>query len=147
MTLAGVLSRIGIAVAVAVSGVSHAYLYIHGYRHIPTIGTAFLVQASVSFALAALILVGGPAWLRWAAAMLAGGSLVAFGLSRTVGLFGFSEQGWQPSPHAAIDVVAEVLVVALWAVEVVGQLGTVRARQLSRSARATSTRHPVETPR
>jgi hypothetical protein len=36
-------------------------------------------------------------------------------LSRTVGLFGFSEQGWQPSPHAAVDMVAEVLVVGLWA--------------------------------
>jgi hypothetical protein len=115
MTLAGLVTRIGIAVALAVSGVSHAYLYVHGYRHIPTIGTAFIVQASVSFALAILILVGGPAWLRWAGAMLAGGSLVAFALSRTVGLFGFSEQGWQPSPHAAVDLVAEVLVVGLWA--------------------------------
>ena len=113
MTLAGLVTRIGIAVALAVSGISHAYLYIHGYRHIPTIGTAFIVQASVSFALAILILVGGPAWLRWAAAMLAGGSLVAFALSRTVGLFGFSEQGWQPSPHAAVDLVAEVLTVGL----------------------------------
>jgi hypothetical protein len=115
MTFAGLVTRIGIAVALAVSGVSHAYLYMHGYRHIPTIGTAFLVQASVSFALAILILVGGPAWLRWAGAMLAGGSLVAFALSRTVGLFGFSEQGWQPSPHAAVDMVAEVLAIGLWA--------------------------------
>ena len=115
MTLAGLVTRIGIAVALAVCGVSHAYLYMHGYRHIPTIGTAFIVQASVSFALAILILVGGPAWLRWAWAMLAGGSLVAFALSRTVGLFGFSEQGWQPSPHAAVDLVAAVLAVGLWA--------------------------------
>lgn len=113
MTLASLVTRIGIAVALAVTGISHAYLYIHGYQHIPTIGTAFIVQASVSFALAILILFGGPAWLRWAAAMLAGGSLVAFALSRTVGLFGFSEQGWQPSPHAAVDLVAEVLVVGL----------------------------------
>lgn len=113
MTLASLVTRIGIAVALAVTGISHAYLYIHGYHHIPTIGTAFIVQASVSFALAILILFGGPAWLRWAAAMLAGGSLVAFALSRTVGLFGFSEQGWQPSPHAAVDLVAEVLVVGL----------------------------------
>jgi hypothetical protein len=146
MTLAGVLSRIAIAAAVAVSGVSHAYLYIHGYQHIPTIGKAFLVQASASLALAVLILAGGPAWLRWVAAMLAGGSLVAFGLSRTVGLFGFSEQGWQPSPHAAIDVVAELLVVALWAVDVVGQLRAVRAGHPSRRPLATSTMHPVETP-
>ncbi|MBV8178987.1 MAG: hypothetical protein JOY55_00815 [Mycobacterium sp.] len=113
MTLAGLVTRIGIAVALGVTGISHAYLYIHGYQHIPTIGTAFIVQASVSFALAILILFGGPAWLRWAAAVLAGGSLVAFALSRTVGLFGFSEQGWQPSPHAAVDLVAEVLVVGL----------------------------------
>jgi hypothetical protein len=114
MNFANVVTRAGIAVALAVSGLSHAYLYIHGYQHIPTIGTAFVVQASVSFALAALILVGGPAWLRWAAAMLAGGSLMAFVLSRTVGLFGFSEQGWQPSPHAAVDVAAELLTIGLW---------------------------------
>jgi len=121
MTSAGLVTRIGIALALAVTGVSHAYLYIHGYRHIPTIGTAFLLQASVSFAFAALILLGGPAWLRWAGAMLAGGSLVAFGLSRTVGLFGFSEQGWQPSPHAALSAVAEVLTVALWLAYLIGR--------------------------
>jgi hypothetical protein len=121
MTSAGLVTRIGIALALTVTGVSHAYLYIHGYRHIPTIGTAFLIQASVSFALAALILVGGPAWLRWAGAMLAGGSLVAFALSRTVGLFGFSEQGWQPSPHAALSAVAEVLTVVLWLAYLIGR--------------------------
>jgi hypothetical protein len=36
-------------------------------------------------------------------------------LSRTVGLFGFSERGWQPSPHAVVDLVAELLIVGLWA--------------------------------
>jgi hypothetical protein len=114
MTFAGVITRIGIAAALAVSGISHAYLYIHGYQHIPTIGAAFILQASLSFAVAALILIGGPGWLRWAAAMAAGGALVAFVLSRTVGLFGFSERGWQPSPHAAVSVVAELLTVGLW---------------------------------
>jgi hypothetical protein len=115
-----ILIRLAMAVAVATSGISHAYLYVNGYHHIPMIGPAFLVQAGVSFALALLILVGGPWWLQWAAAALAGGALVAFVLSRTVGLFGFSETGWQPSPHAAISVIAEVLTVALWAVYVVG---------------------------
>ena len=115
MTFVGSVARIGIAATLAVSGISHAYLYIHGYRHIPIIGAAFAVQASVCFAVALLILIGGPAWLRWAAAMLAGGSLVAFALSRTVGLFGFSERGWQPSPHAVVSVVAELLTVGLWA--------------------------------
>ncbi len=115
MTFADILTRIGMAAAVAVSGLSHAYLYIHGYQHIPMIGTAFVVQAAVSFALAPLILIGGPGWLRWAAAMLAGGALVAFALSRTVGLFGFSEQGWEPSPDAMISVAAELLTIGLWA--------------------------------
>jgi hypothetical protein len=109
------LLRIGIAASLAVSAADHAYLYIHGYQYIPTIGTAFLIQASVSFAVALLIVLGGPGWLRWVAAAVAGGSLVAFTLSRTVGLFGFSERGWDPAPHAAIAVGAEVLTVLLWA--------------------------------
>jgi hypothetical protein len=121
MIFADAVTRIGIAVAMAVSGVSHPYLYIHGYQHIPTIGAAFVLQASVSFAVAVLILIGGPGWLRWAAAMVAGGALVAFVLSRTVGLFGFSERGWQPSPHAAVSVVAELLTVGLWVAYLVGR--------------------------
>lgn len=115
-----ILIRIGIALALVISGISHTYLYIHGYQHIPLIGTAFLVQASVSFALALLILIGGPWWLRWTAAALAGGALAAFALSRTVGLFGFSERGWQPSPHATISVAAELAAVGLWAVYALG---------------------------
>lgn len=115
MTLAGFMARIGIALTLGVSGVSHTYLYIHGYQHIPTVGAAFVVQASISLAIAVLILVGGPGWLQWVAAVVAGGSLVAFALSRTVGLFGFSERGWQPSPQAAVSVVAELLTVGLWA--------------------------------
>jgi hypothetical protein len=114
------VTRSAFAVALAASGFSHAYLYIHGYHHIATIGTAFVVQASVSFALAVLIVVGGPSWLQWAAAALAGGALGAFALSRTVGLFGFSETGWEPPPHAAISVVSELVVVGLWAVSVIG---------------------------
>jgi hypothetical protein len=116
MRLTDIALRLGIAATLAISGAGHAYLYIHGYRYIPNIGTAFLLQASVSLAVAVLLVIGGPAWLRWAAAALAAGSLVAFTLSRTVGLLGFSERGWQPSPHAAISVIAEALTVALWAV-------------------------------
>ncbi|MEE2854520.1 MAG: hypothetical protein VX424_17930 [Actinomycetota bacterium] len=115
MSLTSILVRLGLAVSLTVSAASHAYLYVHGYRHIPTIGTAFLVQASLSFAVALLILIGGPAWLRWAGAALAAGSLVAFVMSRTVGLSGFLERGWDPAPYAAVSVMAEVLTVALWA--------------------------------
>lgn len=110
----GVLVRLGFAASLALSAVSHAYLYVRGYQRIPAIGTGFLVQASVSLAIALLIVAGGPAWLRWAGAAMAAGSLVAFALSRTVGLFGFSERGWDPSPHAAISVAAEVVILLLW---------------------------------
>jgi hypothetical protein len=122
MIMTSILVRLGFAACLLGSAASHAYLYVHGYQHIPMIGTAFLIQASVSFAVALLILLGGPWWLRWAAAAIAGGSLVAFVLSRTAGLFGFAEQGWDPSPYAAISVGTEVLTVLLWAATVRWQL-------------------------
>jgi hypothetical protein len=109
------LLRLVLAASLAVTAYIHAYLFIHGYQHIPMIGTAFLVQASISFSLALLIVVGGPGWLQWAAAGVAGGSLVAFALSRTIGVFGFLERGWDPSPYAAISVATEGLCVLLWA--------------------------------
>ncbi|OBK34340.1 hypothetical protein A5658_11255 [Mycobacterium sp. 1245111.1] len=137
-----ILIRLAMALAVATSGISHAYLYVHGYQHIPMIGPAFLVQAGVSFALALLILIGGPGWLQWAAAGLAGGALVAFALSRTVGLFGFSETGWEPAPHAAISVIAEVLTVALWAVYV---FGLRRSRRISNSRNEPQANAPAPT--
>jgi hypothetical protein len=115
MTFSDLIVRVVLAASLLVSAASHAYLYVHGYQHIPRIGTAFLIQASVCFALALLIVVGGPGWLRWAAAAVAGGSLVAFVLSRTVGLLGFTERGWDPSPYAASSVAAEVVTVLLWA--------------------------------
>jgi hypothetical protein len=113
MKIVNLALRIAISACLAVSGVLHAYLYIHGYRDIPAIGPAFLVQGSVFCAMAVLILAGGPAWLQLAAAIGAAGSLVAFALSRTVGLFGFTETGWQPSPYGAITVVAEVAILLL----------------------------------
>ena len=123
------LLRLVLAAFLAVTAYIHAYLFIHGYQHIPMIGTAFLIQASVSFSLALLIVAGGPGWLQWAAAAVAGGSLVAFVLSRTVGVFGFLEHGWDPAPHAAISVAAEALTVLLWAV------GLVRGSALARRPR------------
>src|SRR5271163_4600120 len=62
-----ILIRLAMAAALAVTGISHAYLYVHGYQHIPTIGTAFVVQASVSFALAVQPGFHGPR-PRWPAA-------------------------------------------------------------------------------
>jgi hypothetical protein len=111
MKIVNLPMQAAIGISMAVSGVIHAYLYAHGYRDIPTVGPAFLAQASVFCAVAVLILIGGPAWLRLIALLGAGGSLLAFVLSRTVGLFGFSETGWEPSPYALLSVIAEVLTI------------------------------------
>jgi hypothetical protein len=127
MKIVNLALRMAISATVAVSGVIHAYLYIHGYRDIPTVGPAFLVQGSVFCALAVLILAGGPAWLQLVAAIGAAGSLGAFALSRTVGLFGFIETGWQPAPYAVITVIAEVLTLLL--------VGTTALRQRPRASK------------
>jgi hypothetical protein len=99
--------------SLAISGVVHGYLYTAGYGDIPTIGPAFLLQASVFCAVAILIALGGPAWLQVLGALGAAGSLVAFVLSRTVGLFGFIEAGWEPRPYTWISVAAELATVVL----------------------------------
>jgi len=113
VTFSSLAIRIALFASLAASGVVHAYLYVDGYRDIPTVGPAFLLQGSAFCALAVLVLAGGPAWLRLAAAIGAAGSLLAFGLSRTGGLFGFIETGWQPAPYAVISVVAESLTIVL----------------------------------
>lgn len=105
--------RLTVGASLAISGVVHGYLYTAGYRDIPTIGPAFLLQASVFCAVAILIAIGGPAWLQVLGALGAAGSLAAFVLSRTVGLFGFIEAGWEPRPYTWISVAAEVATVLL----------------------------------
>lgn len=105
--------RLALAVALAISGYTHAHLYMQGYQHIPTIGPAFLVQAAAFFAMAVLIVVGAPDWMVAAAGLGSAAALVAFALSRTVGLFGFSERGWDPAPYAAISVLTELAAVVL----------------------------------
>jgi hypothetical protein len=127
MKIGNLTLQVAISASVAVSGFVHAYLYTDGYLDIPTVGPAFLLQGSVFCALAMLILVGGPAWLQLVAAIGAAGSLVAFALSRTLGLFGFIETGWQPSPYAAVSVVAEVLTLLL--------VGTTALRQRPRASK------------
>jgi hypothetical protein len=135
MKIENLVVQLAISASVAVSGVVHAYLYTSGYRDIPTVGPAFLLQGSVFCALAVLILIGGPAWLQLAAAAGAAGSLVAFALSRTIGFFGFIETGWEHSPYALLSVVAEVLTVVL--------VGVAFMRRRARSANAVGVGQPA----
>lgn len=111
--LPAVMLRIAMALALGISGYIHAELYLGGYRMIPVIGPAFLLQASGSFAVAVLLLAAGPLILRLGAAALALGALGGFLASRTVGVFGFIERGFDPAPQALISILAETAVLML----------------------------------
>ncbi|MEU2717230.1 hypothetical protein [Streptomyces sp. NPDC007205] len=122
--------RAATAVTLAASGYIHAQLYTDGYRFIRIIGPLFLLQASASFALAALLLIGRPPLLlRIAEAGVALGALGGFTASRTVGVFGFTEHGLQPAPQAVLSLLAEtgtLLLLAIWQVTVTRQHRAVR---------------------
>ncbi|MGH3831655.1 MAG: hypothetical protein ACRDRS_14610 [Pseudonocardiaceae bacterium] len=111
------LSRVGAAGCLAASGIIHAQLYVQGYRVIPGVGPAFLLQASGSLAVALLLLLTPAAIPRLAAAGLAAGALGGFVLSRTIGIFGFIEYGLQPAPQALISVIVELATLGLLATE------------------------------
>ena len=115
-----VTGRAALSVTLAVSGVAHAYLYLHGYRYVPTVGTSFLIQGGAFVALAVLILFGGPRWLHWVAGLAALATLIGFAMSRTIGFLGFVEHGWEP-PYGPLTVVAEALTVLIVAVPLVTQ--------------------------
>ena len=109
------LARIAAAGCLAASGLLHAQLYLHGYRTIPGIGPAFLLQASGSLAVALLLTLNSTIVLRLAAAALAAGAL-RFIASRTIGVAGFVEYGLQPAPQALISLLVETAALALLAV-------------------------------
>ena len=117
--VSGVLRGLS-AATLAVSGYIHAQLYVDGYRFIHVVGVMFLLQAAASFALAVLLLAGtvlrSPALLDLAAAGTAAGALAGFVASRTIGVFGFTEHGFQPAPKALISVLVEVATLGLLAV-------------------------------
>ena len=114
-----ILGRLPVAACLATSGFIHAQLYVRGYNAIPYIGTSFRWDAAASFAVAALLLVGSPPLLRLAAAGLCLSGLGGFTVSRTIGLFGFTERGWQPAPQAFLSVLAWVTALVLLLIPVV----------------------------
>jgi hypothetical protein len=133
-TVLAVLVRIAAAAGLATSGYLHAELYLHGYRAIPGVAPAFLLQASGSFAVALLLLVAGPVILRLGAVALALGALAGFVASRTVGVFGFVERGFDPAPQALISVLVEVAVLLLLAPPLLLAATRYRARRSAASA-------------
>jgi hypothetical protein len=88
---AALLLRLGCAALLAWIGYIHLHLWQEGYRHIPTNGPLFLLDAVAGFVLAAMLL----AWPRPLTGLLAVGytasTLGALLISLSVGLFGFRE--------------------------------------------------------
>ncbi|MFK0018982.1 hypothetical protein [Streptomyces sp. NPDC090798] len=117
--------RTASAATLAAGGYIHAQLYVDEYRFIHIIGPLFLLQASASFALATLLLMGTPPLLlRAAAAGVTLGALAGFAASRTVGVFGFTEHGLQPAPQAVLSLLAEtgtLLLLSIWQMTVTKQ--------------------------
>lgn len=102
------------AAATAVTGYVHADLYVDGgYRVIHVVGPAFLLLSSGAFAIAVLLLVGGSLVPRLGAAAVAAGALGGFVMSRTIGVFGFTERGLQPAPQALVSLISELGALAL----------------------------------
>jgi hypothetical protein len=115
------LPRLPVAACLATGGYIHAQLYIRGYHAIPYIGTSFRWDAAASFAVAALLLVANPAIVRLAAAGLCLSGLGGFTVSRTIGLFGFTERGLQPAPQALLSVLAWVAALVLLVTPIIKQ--------------------------
>jgi 4-amino-4-deoxy-L-arabinose transferase-like glycosyltransferase len=88
------LPRLLAAVFLLVGGVMHYNLWSSGYRFIPTIGPLFIANFVGSVALAAAVMVSRRATVALAGIIFATGSLTALVLSRTVGVFGFTEPVW-----------------------------------------------------
>ena len=88
---AALLLRVGCVALLAWIGYIHLHLWLEGYRHIPTNGPLFLLDAVAGFVLAAVLLV----WPRPLAGLVAAGytaaTLGALFISLSVGLFGFRE--------------------------------------------------------
>jgi hypothetical protein len=106
--------RVLTAAATAVTGFVHANLYVDGgYRGLHVVGPSFLLLSSGAFAVAALLLLSDSPVLRLGAAAVAAGALGGFLMSRTVGVFGFTEHGLQPAPQAVISLISELSALAL----------------------------------
>lgn len=99
------------ALAVAVGGWEHAYLYHRGYSDIDTIGPLFLLNAVGSLATVLLLLARRPLPFVLSSLAISVGSLIAIVLTRTTGLFGFEESGYDS--RAVLTIVAEVAAVVL----------------------------------
>jgi hypothetical protein len=114
--LAGTVVRVIAAALVLVGGGIHLKLYNDGYKDFPNhnLGRSFLLNVIASVVVAVAIVVWRNPLALLAGILLLDGTLFAFGLARTsIGIFGFTETGFNPSPEAALAVIVEIAAAVL----------------------------------
>lgn len=119
------LARPLAAVFLLIGGVVHYNLWRQGYRNIPKIGPLFLANMVGSAVLAAAVLGSRRITVYAAGIVFAAASLAALVLSRTVGVFGFTEMIW--TPQALRTLTSELAAILALVVAVVVQLRRTRA--------------------
>jgi hypothetical protein len=134
---AALVLRLACVALLAWIGAIHLHLWLEGYRHIPTDGPLFLIDAVTGLALAALLLAWPAPLTGLAAAGYTASTLGALLISLTVGLFGFRE---------AISASYVTLSLAIETITVLALLGwTTLAAAASRPGRS-PVRHRVPAP-
>ncbi len=99
MNRAAALLRYLAAALLLIGGLVHLKLYFDGYRDFPdeNLGRSFLLNVVASVVVAIAVAVRRDMWVRIAGIVVAGGTLVAFAVSRTDrGIFGLKEDGLEP---------------------------------------------------
>ncbi|MER5459504.1 hypothetical protein ABT010_02165 [Streptomyces sp. NPDC002668] len=99
------------ALCALLSAVAHLLIVPEHLKEMPYMGILFLVGSiALLFAASGLALRNPlPAWLL--GALVSGGMILGFTLSRTVGLPDYHEQGWDP-PYGILSMIAEVAFIA-----------------------------------
>lgn len=101
------LVLIAAAATIAVSAVVHVHLWTSGYRHLPTVGPLFLLQALGGFILSVVLILTRRVWAAVLSFGLICATLAGFFMAVYVGLFGFRDS-WS-APFAGMAFVYEVV--------------------------------------
>jgi hypothetical protein len=113
-TMTARVTRLLAAVFLLVGGIVHYNLWRGGYRAIPKIGPLFLANFVGSIALAGAVMISRRVSVAFAGIAFAVGSLVALILSRTVGVFGFTETIWNaPALKTLTSEIAAIVTLAI----------------------------------
>ena len=87
-------------------------------------GVLFLLQASASFAVAALLLIGGPIYIRMARPEQPPARSVDSPRRGRSACSASPSSGWQPSPQSLLSVLVEVAALVLLAPTFIGMVRT-----------------------